>query len=280
MIKEVFNRIINDKRFKLVIISGFVIALIAHAMMFSNQLSLHDDVAAFNGYGTTYRLGRWSLGLMEEWTIKLWGSNNVSTHTFYGVLTILSLLLTAYIFIYFLDIKNNASIIILSGLFVTFPAVTEIFAYMFTAWPYYLGVLLGVIGAVIWFKKKSILSFIISTLLMAIGTGFYQANVPVFIASIVLFMMIDIYKNDNNWIAYIKNGLLNIFTCLSFMIEYYVINQYFVKTRNIEVDHKMNDVWTTGIKQYIKRIMLAYKEFIKPTNSYSGGVLHFLGITD
>lgn len=274
-----YKEIVNDTRWKIVFISGFVWSLAAHAMMFSNQLSLHDEVAAFNNYGTTYKLGRWSLGLMGEYSSKLWGTYNVSIHTFYGVLTIISLLLTVYLLVVSLDIKKNSSIIILTGLFVTFPAVTDIFSYMYTAWPYYLGVLFGEIGAVIWFRRKTIGSFVLATMLMAFGTGFYQANIPVYIATLVLFLMIEVSNEQLTWKEYIQKVLLNIFACFAFMVEYYVANLYFVKARNVDVDSRMTNALTTGVAEYLKRVVIAYQEFVRPTVGYSGGERYILGIT-
>lgn len=87
---------------------------------------------------------------------------------------------------------------------VTFPSVTGTFSYMFTAPYYYAASLLGVVGAWIFHQKKNVVALLLCTVLMACSVGVYQANIPVCICTLLLYMMEDIRQSDMNWKAFWK----------------------------------------------------------------------------
>ncbi len=157
-------------------LSSFAWGIFAHGSAMFNKFSYHDDAAWFSGVGETYGLGRWFLGFAGSMIPRRFGSRNYSTPVYCGLLTVAAIAVMVYLICRKLRIENPAILIALSGVCVCFPAVTNIFGYAFTAPYYYIGALLGVIGAYIFYEKKSVLSFIICALLMALSVGLYQSN--------------------------------------------------------------------------------------------------------
>lgn len=261
-----FKKIYKDKRTWIILISGLIIGLITHGMMLFNKYSFHDDAGSFNHLGSTWKLGRWGLGVFEYLIPKYNGSRLVSIPLFNGIETILFVLLTVIILVYALDIKSTKSIILLTGMFVSFPTITGIFGYMFTAPYYYLGTLLGILGASLFHKYKNVLSFIICTLLMAFGTSLYQANIPVYIACLLLFMVKDIYESDYSFKEFFIYGFKQVAICITFMIEYFILNTIFLNITGIEMsEYKgIKDWGKTSIKEYIKRVIESYRQFFLP----------------
>ena len=270
MISDFFK----DKKTRLVFISSFLWAVAAHGMAMFNKYSFHDDVSWFNGVGETYGLGRWFLGFTGSMTEYLCMSRNYSTPLFNGILTILGVAVMVYLVCRKLRIDDPFMIIGLSGVMVCFPAVTNIFGFIFTGPHYYLGAALGVVGAYVFSTNKNIASFILCTFLMCLSTGLYQSNIAINLIVLLLFMLDEVYEHDMTWKEYIVLGLKNAAVCAAFMAEYFGLNALFLKITGLEMyNYKgVNSFGMTGISGYAWRIFTAYKRFIKPADfiNYDG----------
>lgn len=53
-------------------------------------------------------------------------------------------------------------------------------------------------------QKKNVVALLLCTVLMACSVGVYQANIPVCICTLLLYMMEDIRQSDMNWKAFWK----------------------------------------------------------------------------
>lgn len=265
---------IKDKRLILVILSSFAWGILAHGMAMFNKYSYHDDVPWFNGVGETYGLGRWFLAISGKITELLMCSRNYSTPVFNGMLTIAGIAVMTYLMCKKLKIESNLLIIALCGVMISFPAVTNIFGYVFTAPYYYLGALLAVAGAYVYYTYKNIPSFIFCSLCMALSTGLYQSNIAIHLMALLLFMLEEVYESDYDRKEYIILAMKNALMCACFMAEYLVINRIVLNINNMEMyDYKgVNSFGMTGITGYLHRVVLAYKRFIKPADhiNYNG----------
>ena len=268
------KNILKDTRFVIILLSGLAWGIFAHGMALFNKYSYHDDVPHFNGVGETYGLGRWFLGFAGKYVPRLFGSRNYSTPVYCGFLTLAAIAFMVYIFSVKLRIERPAILIALTGVMICFPAVTNIFGYVFTAPYYYIGALLGVIGAYIFYTRKSVATFILCTFLMALSVGLYQSNIAINLMTLLLFMISEVYDSDMSAKEYITLGAKNAGICACFMGEYFIINALFLKIENVQMyDYKgVGSFGKTSVSGYLYRIFTAYKRFIKPADfiNYNG----------
>ena len=249
--------------------------IFAHGMAMFNKYSYHDDVPWFNGVGETYGLGRWFLGLSGKITENVFLSRNYSLPLFNGIITIIALALICHLIFKRLRINDRLLTIAVTGVMVCFPAITNIFGYVFTAPFYYLGALAGVYGAYLFYEKKTVPRFILCTFLMALSVGLYQSNIAVNLIVLLLFMLDEVYSEDDmTWKDYLILGVKNAAAAAFFMVQYFLYNKIALSITHLAMyDYKgVSSFGKTGISGYIYRIFTAYKRFIKPADfiNYNG----------
>lgn len=260
---------VNESLLKTVLCSATFWGLLAHGMVLFNKYSFHDDVRYFNEVGATYESGRWMLGILGSLSANLLGSKNYSLPVVNGTITILCIAAIVYLLADSLRIQSKPLVILLCGSMVTFPSVTGTFSYMFTAPYYYAASLLGVVGAWIFHQKKNVVALLLCTVLMACSVGVYQANIPVCICTLLLYMMEDIRQSDMNWKAFWKMALCNATVCIGFVTEYFLVNQYFLNQFGVVLtDYKgINHFGRTNLSNYIYRILCGYGSFFYPSTA-------------
>lgn len=273
-LKKIFEL---NKRFIVIFVSMGIWTLLAHGMVIFNKFSYHDDATAFNSIGTTYSSGRWMLGILDKTVVSIMGSRHYSLPIVNGLITSIIIALMVYIISCKLKIESTILNVLICGIFISFPAITGIFGYMFTAPYYYLGALFGVLGAYIFSMKKNFFTAFICTTLMACSVGVYQANIPICICSLLIFILSDICDSKAEWKCFWKKVIINIILCIGFMIEYFLINRLFLYKLGISMSSYkgLNNFGKTSIKGYIYRIYRAYKEFLCPTQNISSNMFPF-----
>ncbi len=257
------------------LICAMLWGVFAHGMAMFNKFSYHDDVPWFNGVGETYGLGRWFLGLSGNLTEKIFLSRNYSTPVFNGILTLIALALICHIIFKRLRIQNRLLVAAVTGVMVCFPAITNIFGYVFTAPYYYIGALAGVYGAYLFYEKKTALRFFLCTFLMSLSVGLYQSNIAINLIVLLLFMIDEIYTaKDTAWKDFFTLGALNAVVAACFMAQYFLYNFIALKVTGLAMyDYKgVSSFGRTDISGYIYRIYTAYKRFLKPADfiNYNG----------
>lgn len=262
------QKIKNDGRFVLIFISSFVWGLLAHGMAMFNKYSYHDDVPHYNGVGVTYELGRWFLAISGKFASFFFGSKNYSLPAFEGVITIAAIAAMTYIICLKLRIENKVLIVALTSALVCFPAVTNIFGYVYTAPYYYIGALAGVAGAYIFYKKKSLPAGAVCATLMALSVGIYQSNIPINLMVLLLFMLDEVYCSDMDLKEFITLAFKNILICVIFMAEYFAANALALGITGLQLyDYKaVSSFGLTSPVEYLVRIITAYKRFVKPAD--------------
>ncbi len=263
-------KILKDKRLSLIMLSSFIWGVIAHGMMLFNKYSYHDDAIWVDGFNDidTYGLGRWGRAVMGLFTSRLFGGKHSSLPVFFGFITIACIALMIWLVCRRLRIDNTVMIIALTGVAVSFPAVTGMFGFMFVAPYFYFGSFLGVLGAYIYYSDRKKSTFLACTVLMAFSTALYQANIPIDLMVLLLFMLDEVYTSDMKWKDYCILALKNILICICFMAEYVLSNSLALKIKGMGLsDYK--DVSTFGLTtpvDYIMRVITAYKRFIRPVD--------------
>lgn len=123
-----------------------ICGLVTHGYILTNKISYHDDSVNYFGVGTTFESGRWALGLIQKFLTKI-DFFNYSSSWWNGLLSILLVAVCAMILSELFQIKHTGYAVLVGVLLISFPAMTSLFAYMFTA-PYYMFAVLLMISAV------------------------------------------------------------------------------------------------------------------------------------
>ncbi len=263
-------KMLKDKRLTLIFISSFVWGIVAHGMAFFYKFSFHDDVLWTVGFAgpETFGLGRWGLDVMGRLACLLFGDTHSSTPAFNGILTVACIAILLFVLCYRLDIKNKPLIVALSGVMVCFPAITALFGFMYTAPYYFVALMLGLAGAYLFYEKKSTGSLIVCSILMALSVSVYQANIPILMMILLLFMFDEVYRQEFTWKEYIVLGLKNALICILFMGIYLGFNKVLLAATGLELQtyKGVSSFGMTDPFGYIYRIFCAYKRFLMPAD--------------
>lgn len=260
----------RDIRLRIALISSFCWGILAHGMNLFNKYAYHDEAVWTVGFvdSETFGLGRWGLAVTGSLARLVFGSLHSSSPVFNGLITIFCLAIILYIVCYRLNIENKVLIVALSGTLVCFPAITGIFGFIYTAPYYYVGLMLAVAGAFIYYGKKNIYTFLVCVLLMTLSVSIYQANIPVQLMVLLLFMLDEVYGSDMKWCEYFKTAMENMLICICFMGLYFVFNFILLRIRGVVMSgyKGASSFGVTGPLEYVRRIIDAYKRFIKPAD--------------
>lgn len=274
----------------LAFLSSVIIGFIAHGFIFLNNITLHDNI--YNFYmGGTYTSGRWMLAKLLRLSQIAYDTNylHYTTPWYIGVMSLIFIGASAAIMVYVLNITNKMLSILLGGILVTFPVITAMFGFMFTAGMYSVGTFMGIVGVLFvcsidkvagW--RKPVVA-LIGIILQACSVGVYQANIGVMVSlTIIVFLKMLDCDEISDIISMLKRILYFASETLAYLMVYYVASVYFVKRigQSLSSYQGIGNMGEVGIVGYISRVPIAYKEFINPTPAesrymYSGGVLPF-----
>ncbi len=127
---------------------------------------------------------------------------------FHGLLSLMFIGIAAMITVYIFVIKSSAGAVFTGIIMAIYPVVTSIFSFMFTAWEYFLALLLAVLAARILIKGKGIRAFIASAIVLSLSLGIYQAFFAVTIAAFLISLTLGVIKNEITTVGdYVKRGL-------------------------------------------------------------------------
>lgn len=159
-------------QYKLSFTSTFVLGLLVHAYKFLNTLPNHDSVYNFYSSQNTISSGRWLLSVVCGF------SSYYDLPWLIGLISVLMLSITAVIIISVLEIEDTGVVLLVSGLLVAFPSITETFFFEFTADGYLAAMVLAAIAVKITaFPSNSFKNYLIASVLICCVCGIYQSYV-------------------------------------------------------------------------------------------------------
>ncbi len=147
--------------------SSLFFGLLAHGFQLLNKIPVDDDLPNMWNKGATTVSGRYGLELLRL------VMPDVSMPWLWGLLSLLFLALALCLTVKLFRIKSPALQLLLAGVFVSFPAETGTLAYLFTAAPYALALLLTVLGVRL-FDAGSRGRWLLAPLLIAFSCSVYQ----------------------------------------------------------------------------------------------------------
>lgn len=206
------------KAFKIAFIAAVCVGFVAHMYMFTNKLPNFDDVGGINGFGVTFKNGRWFLWVLGAVAYHL---NLVfSLPWFNGLFTLTALGISAGLIAILIQLKSAAANAILGAALVVFPSWTGTLFYMFTT-PYYaVAVLMSV--ASVYLTVRYCRGFLGAIPLLACAIGIYQAYIPFTATLYVILLFMMLYDDRRSCAEIVKKSFFYLFTLGASVILYFV----------------------------------------------------------
>lgn len=227
-----YSFILKTKRFlkknKDIVISTFVVGLIAHAYCFFNYLPTWDGIINTESVGATFSSGRWLLRYVGE----IFSNSTLSWIN--GLLSLLFICLSAIMISDMFAIKDKVYRNILACLLVTFPAVTSTFTFIFTADCYMLAFLFSVLAAYLCYKYQKF-GFFAAIPLIAGSIGIYQSYLSVFLVLVTIMIIRDTVLEELSISELIKKYYKSIIAFIGGFVIYEVILKALLKITGIEL---------------------------------------------
>ena len=238
-----------------------ICGLVTHGYILTNKISYHDDSVNYFGVGTTFESGRWALGLIQKFLTKI-DFFNYSSSWWNGLLSILLVAVCAMILSELFQIKHTGYAVLVGVLLISFPAMTSLFAYMFTA-PYYMFAVLLMISAVYMTVKYSY-GFLPAIIMMGFSMGIYQTYFGVATTLFVLILVSD--AETRNFIENIKEAFKYLLTLLGGILCYFLGNTICIRNFHVTLlDYQgINDMADVTVKSLIGSVKNAYIGFLQP----------------
>ncbi len=175
---------------KVAFVATVIFGFLVHSFRFTNTLLNHD--ALYNYYASQNMVGsgRWFLAIACGF------SSFFDLPWFNGVLSILFIALTAVVIVDIFKMTNPVLITIVSGLLVTFPAITETFSFEFTADGYMLAMLFAALAVrLAAIGEKKILPHAAAAILICLTCAVYQAYVSFALVLAIAYFITELLED-------------------------------------------------------------------------------------
>lgn len=200
------------------ILTTFILGLLIHGYKFTNTLLNHDGVYNFYSDQNVLGSGRWFL------SIACGISSYFDLPWVIGILSLIYIAITVAVIVSIFRIENRFVIVLISGLMVSFPAVTETFFFGFTADGYMLAMLMAAMA--VWLtgmENQSWKRRCLAAGLICLCCGIYQAYVSFAMVLALLYLMYELLENRytlQQYGAWIRSQLV---IYISGLLSYFVI---------------------------------------------------------
>lgn len=262
VLKEFYERIPSYE--KATFFTSIICGLLAHLYHFTNKQFNSDEIGFTpSGVGGGTDLGRWGLQFLGDSIDKVFGTYSIPL--FSGLLTLLLITMSACIFVELFEIKDSLLASLIGAIFVTFPVLTSIYYFMFTAPSYALALLLSIWSVYIYSKpRKSFINKIISIAMLTFSIGIYQAYFAVAVCAILMLLIIWCMKDDTlNPIKFFKKCLQDLFYLSISMGFYFIIHKIVLSISGMTmVSHRgLDQMGQQEIGAYLKAVLLCYQDW-------------------
>ena len=255
---------------RIVFFAALVFGLVAQGTGLFNKLSHHDDIACLFDPGTGVSSGRWMLQVFGWLEAKFYGNVNTSLPLFNGLTALVCIGIAAGLLVDLFKIRNQVYCALLGCIMAAFPFVTALFAYMFTAHTYMIGMLLMVCCAWLICRKNVWWVKVIAIFLGAASVGIYQSFIPMLLSALIIYdLMLLVTDERIKNRDFIKMAAVQVFCVLGVMAIYFAMNRFFLNKYSVQLSaySGINEMGTMPVSVYMERIALAYREFFNPSRS-------------
>ncbi len=179
------------RSWKIAFTATMLIGLLTHIYKFTNTLPNHDSMYNFYSDQNVVKSGRWFLSIacgLSSYFDLPWVN---------GLLSIFFIALTVVVLIEIFQIENPIAIVLVSGLVVTFPAISSTFQYEFTADGYMVAMFLSALAVYFsTFEKTKWYHTVFSIVALCLSCGIYQAYVSFAFLVMAAYLTDQLLKGD------------------------------------------------------------------------------------
>lgn len=212
-----FNEIFKEAKYP--IIATILIGLTTHMFAMTHTFLTYDSM--WNIYSTQHML---TLG--RQFLSFACGISSFYTLPFINcLLAIIYISLSVAVICKCFDISDKLSILMIAGLMVTFPSVTNTIVYSFTVDGYMLAMFLAILSYYV--AKKYKYGFLLSIVFLGISLGIYQAYMS-FTIMLCIMGLIDDLLSGKEIKPLIKQGFKYLLMGIGSYIFYYLTLQVFL----------------------------------------------------
>lgn len=249
----------GDRSRKTAFLSTILIGILVHMYKFSNTLLITDSLSNFYATQNILPSGRWFLEIA------------CAPSTFFdlpwvtGLFSLFWIAATTVVIVDLFRMDNPVQIMLTGALLVTFPTVTEIFFYQYTADGYMLAMFLAALSVrLTTIEQRKIRYWILAAVCLACVCGIYQTYV-----SFALMLMLGY------WITILLDGKYNGKTCLLWglaqaglyavsMVLYFVIWKICMAVQHtVPTDYQgIDDLGSMSLGSYIIAAKSAVVQFL------------------
>lgn len=232
MILEKIKKFFNKDR-KIVFFTTFIIGLIVHLGLYSNQLLAYDaywHYGSFLAKGWEVSLGRFFIPFIDM----LRGTVVSSSLT--SVIAIALVSLTTLILTDILKIKKNYIKILIGILLVVNPTFSLTLMYAYTGDSYTLALLFSVLSVYFLTQKLNRKNVVLSVVCIILSLGFYQAYLCVTLTLLAIVYLINLCtEKELKFKDIIKKIALDVVIILASIVLYYILFTIIVKILNLNI---------------------------------------------
>ena len=179
----------KGKQYHVPFLAALISGLLAHMFAFTNKLVNHDEAVSLFSKGMSLSSGRWGLDILS------WIFPDYSMPWIYGIISIVFIAVAVCIIVNLFEIDRKLFQILLAGLVMSFPSLTGMMTYMFTASSYAAAFLLAVLAvwcvcADDWRLRGA------GLLAMVLSLSIYQAYIALCSGLLVLVLIRQVLRGD------------------------------------------------------------------------------------
>ena len=243
-----------SREFRLAFFTACLAGFITHLYLFTNFLPNHDSIHSIFSDNDVLSSGRWSAKLLSSF------STYFQMPVVIGLISILALALTAGLTVRILGLTHRGNIVMAAALLVTFPSLSGILSYLFTADAYCIALLLNTLA--VYCAKKYRRGWAAAIAMMALACGTYQAFLC-YAIGLFLFDCIFMLLEGTDIPAVVRKGLVYVGVCAASLVVYYaVLKVILLVTHTQLVDYQgLNQMGLENIVAFLKNIPDAYDYF-------------------
>lgn len=254
--------------FKICMVSTLLFGILAHGLALTNKFAVADEVHFGFTVGSTIVSGRWFLEILGRIVRCFFGSPNFSLPLTGGLQTICLTGLCSCALIDWMELKGKVTWILVSGIMITFPVMSGLFFYNFTAPYYMLALLILFEGCRLLCKKHSVGNFLGGVFLVTLSISVYQAYVPLFLSLLLVWFIREVTLADKWNLKILLREIIWYCGASILMIILYFLSVK-LSTALIQQDllpyKGISSMGAAGLADYLQRVKLAIYLFLFPT---------------
>lgn len=202
--------------------SAFLAGLVTHMPILLSDIPNHDGLSSMYFDQNMITSGRWFL------TVACGFSSYYTLPWLIGLIGLLWLACAAVALTELLGLKDRVVITLVSGLLVTFPALTSTFAYVYTLDGYMMALFLSVVSVLLVGKWRY--GFVAGAVCLAFSMGIYQAYLP-FAVILCMYAIVMLALESGSVGGKIRKGLKYLYMGAIGAALYYVILQILLRVQ-------------------------------------------------